>query len=207
MFFSIANRMDYVVMFVVAIIVIIGIYQFYFWCQRNNQRPPVTLHSFVDNWFELRPRWIWVYSGLYYPIIIVMVFTFKSIRHFNYTILSFVLLLLMQMLFFVFLPVQTPDVWRVRRSGSSLTDRFMNYVQAVDGANNCFPSMHMSVATLTALHLLANIPAIGFWIWIFPALIGVSAMYTKQHYFLDLLPGAGLGWVSYRLFMLIYRAA
>lgn len=204
MLFSIANKMDYVVMFVMAIIVIVGIYQFYFWCQRNNHRDAIGLHSFVDDWFPLQPRWIWIYSGIYYPIIVFMIFTFRDLRHFSYTVLSFFILMLIQMLFFVFFPVHTPTHWRVRIEGSSLTARFMNYVQSVDGSNNCFPSMHISVSTLTALHLSMNYPAFGLWVWTFPVLIGFSALFTKQHFFLDLFPGAILGWISFRIYLQIY---
>jgi membrane-associated phospholipid phosphatase len=195
------NGTDYIVLFIMAVLVIIGIYQFYFWCQRNNKRAPVELPCFVDNWFTLKPWWIWVYSGIYYPVIVFMIFSFRDMRHFNYTCISFFVLLLIQMIFFVYFPVKTPDSWRNLVPGNSITHRFMRYVQTLDQSNNCFPSMHISVSTLTSLHLMANIDGVGTWIFIFPILIGFSALYTKQHFFLDLLPGAVVGWFSYQVFV------
>jgi membrane-associated phospholipid phosphatase len=64
--------------------------------------------------------------------------------------------------------------------------------------------MHVSVATLTSCHLLANIPMLGNWVWLFPILIAISAVKTKQHYVYDLLPGALLGLIVYWIFGLIY---
>lgn len=201
---DIEHPMDYAVMFIMAIILIIGFYQFYFWCQRNNLKKPVTLHCAVDKWFGYHPGWVWIYSGIYYPIIVFTVFSFHDFRQFNYTVISYVILLVIQMSFFVFFPVQTPAGWRQQVAINSLTHRFMAYVQTLDKANNCFPSMHVSVSTLTSLHLAMNYPAIGPWIWLFPVLIALSALFTKQHYFLDLVPGALVGWVAFRLFLMIY---
>ena len=37
----------------------------------------------------------------------------------------------------------------------------------------------------------------------FPLLIALSCVLTKQHYLIDLPFGALLGWVAYRLFLLL----
>jgi len=50
------------------------------------------------------------------------------------------------------------------------------------------------VATMTALHLL---PSLGAWAWAFPVLIGMSCLFTKQHYVIDVPIGAGLGALAY----------
>jgi membrane-associated phospholipid phosphatase len=204
MLFSIENKFDYLVMAVMAVLVIVGIYQFYFWTQRNHYRKPIGLHTPIDNLFTLKPMWIWVYSGIYYPIIVFMIFSFQDMRHFNYTVFSFFILLIFQMLFFVFMPVQTPIEWREAVVGDGVTQRFMRYVQKLDKTSNCFPSMHMSVSNLTALHLQMNYPEFGNAVFVFPVLIALSALYTKQHFFLDLIPGALLGWGVFKIFEVIY---
>ncbi len=198
------SLLDYTVIFIMTLILIIGIYQFYFWCQRHPFRPAIEFNSKIDAWFSLKPAWIWIYSGLYYPIIVFMVASFKDMRHFNYTVLSFFILLVFQMIFFVFFPVKTPDHWRGSLTGSSLTHRFVRYVQKLDKSSNCFPSMHVSVSTLTALHLFYNLPALGYWILFFPVLIAISALFTKQHYFWDLIPGAALGGICFKIYEVLY---
>ena len=70
-------------------------------------------------------------------------------------------------------------------------------VQRFDARSNSFPSMHVSVATLTALHLQGHF---GLAAFAFPVLVGLSCLFTKQHYLIDLPPGAALGWTVYRLY-------
>jgi membrane-associated phospholipid phosphatase len=67
-------------------------------------------------------------------------------------------------------------------------------VQRFDARSNSFPSMHVSVAVLTAFHLQ---PHLGLLALAFPGLIALSCLFTKQHYFLDLPAGALLGWFTF----------
>jgi membrane-associated phospholipid phosphatase len=67
-------------------------------------------------------------------------------------------------------------------------------VQRFDARSNSFPSMHVSVAMLTSLHLL---PHLGTAAFAFPTLIALSCVFTKQHYVVDLPAGALLGWSSF----------
>ena len=45
---------------------------------------------------------------------------------------------------------------------------------------------------------------LGPWGFLFPALIGLSCLYTKQHYVIDIPAGAALGWVVFAVFQRIY---
>lgn len=180
---------------------IVGIYQFYFWCQRNHVGRPRSLRIGLDDRIPYWPSWVWIYSFLYYPIILYTNWVMQDSRHFVYVVGSFVLLLLMQMAFFLAFPVHTPEDWRPGEGVTSLSERFLRFVHRFDARSNCFPSMHVSVAMLTALHLR---PAMGDWAYLAPVLIGISCLFTKQHYILDLPPGAVLGWVAYQGFAAVY---
>jgi membrane-associated phospholipid phosphatase len=67
--------------------------------------------------------------------------------------------------------------------------------------------MHVSVSTLTAFHLHQNLPleigAYSLLSFLFPLLIAISALFTKQHYIVDLAPGAVLGYVNYKIYLLL----
>jgi membrane-associated phospholipid phosphatase len=184
-----------------SVFLIVGVYQFYFWCQRNSLVPARELKSSLDDLIPYRPRWVWIYSFLYYPVIIAINWAVTSPRHFLYVALSYVLLLGFQMAFFTLVPVATPLAWRACNGRSGRSERFLAFVQSLDGRSNSFPSMHTSVATLTALHLW---PMLGAWGLLFPALIGLSCLYTKQHYIIDIPAGALLGGFIFGLFKLIY---
>jgi membrane-associated phospholipid phosphatase len=179
------------------------VYQFYFWCQRNHMAQPRGLKLALDDSIPYWPRWVWVYSFLYYPIIVYVNFAMESPRQFIHTAMSFMVLLMMQMLFFVFLPVAVPEEWRVINQGRGRSERFLALVQRFDARSNSFPSMHTSVATLTALHLF---PHAGPVVVLFPVLIALSCLFTKQHYLLDLPAGAALGGVAFWIYHQTYNS-
>ena len=188
---------DIVIQLLLSAILIVGVYQFYFWCQRNAVSAPRQFNSWLDDLIPYRPRWVWIYSCLYYPVIVYINFVVPGPREFIYMATSFLVLLALQMLFFVFFPVATPDNWRAMNRNRGWSERFLGFVRRFDSPSNCFPSMHVSVATLTALHLL---PAVGPWVFAFPVLIALSCLFTKQHYLIDVPAGAMLGWVSFLCF-------
>ena len=197
-----------VVLIVTAIILILGGYQVYFWPQKNknvSKRAILFKVREIDKFIPFKPGWIWVYSGLYYPIIIYLVLIVSSFEQFVFTAFSFISLLFFQFLFFYLFPVKTPESWRLKiKDGDGLTLRFLKCVQGQDGPENCFPSMHCSVAMLTAMHLI-SMSALGDWsivAFLFPLLIGISTLFTKQHYFVDVPAGFLLGWVNFKLYTL-----
>lgn len=190
------NTLDYIVNITLSIILIVGAYQFYFWCQRQRWFKPRKFHSPLDESIPFQPWWVWIYSFLYYPAIIYLNLLAKDHRQFNYMAISFILLLFCQMAFFLLFPVETPDHWRDLPESKSWSIRFLKFVQYYDKSSNCFPSMHTSVAMLTAMFAW---PYFGAWSLLFPALIAISCMFTKQHYLLDLPAGAALGWGVFQL--------
>ena len=188
---------DYVIHLTLTVFLIVGVYQFYFWCQRNYLTDPRSLKLAIDDWIPYRPAWVWIYSLLYYPIILYTNWVVKSADHFTRIATSYLILLALQMTFFLIFPVATPENWRYRGSKHSWSERLLAFVQSFDASSNSFPSMHTSVATLTALHLY---PSLGSWVFTFPALIGLSCLFTKQHYLIDIPAGALLGWSVFQIF-------
>jgi membrane-associated phospholipid phosphatase len=189
---------DYFVNLVLSVILIVGAYQFYFLPQRRPLRAPRSFHSPLDEAMPFWPVWSWVYSFLYYPAILYLNWLVRDARHFVMMAFSFIVLLLAQLLIFYLFPVETPRHWRSINTGESLSERFLLFVQRFDGPTNCFPSMHVSVAMMTALHAASTL---GPMAYAFPALIAVSCVFTKQHYMIDLVFGALLGWGVYLGYM------
>ena len=191
---------DYLIHLTLSVFLIIGVYQFYFWCQRNPLTQPREIRIRVDDWIPYRPQWVWIYSFLYYPAILYTNLMVNSSRQFTHLALSYLLLLLLQMAFFLLFPVVTPESWRRNQRQRNWPERFLAFVQSFDARSNSFPSMHTSVATLTALHLY---PSLGAWALAFPVLIGLSCLFTKQHYVIDVPAGGVLGWFAYYVYRLL----
>lgn len=49
---------DYLIDLTLSVFLIIGVYQFYFWCQRNYVAQPRELRLPVDDWIPYRPGWV-----------------------------------------------------------------------------------------------------------------------------------------------------
>ena len=193
------TALNYAIHLTLSVFLMIGGYQFYFWCQRNHLVPPRELRFPLDDRIPYWPTWVWIYSFLYHPIILYTTITVESADQFTYLATSYLLLLGFQMVFFLAFPVVTPESWRARNEQRTYSERFLAFVQKLDARSNCFPSMHVSVATLTAMHLYSKL---GVWVLAFPVLIGVSCLFTKQHYLVDVPAGAALGWVTFHVFQL-----
>ncbi|MBP6918437.1 MAG: phosphatase PAP2 family protein [Legionellaceae bacterium] len=116
---------------------------------------------------------------------------------------GFLFLLMMQTYFFLRHPVAAPAVWRENARKSSISRKFprsMRFVELVwsfDNARNSMPSMHVSVATMVDLTISQAYPNFIFVGWLFPVLIGTSALKIKQHYVVDLVPGAIIGAIAF----------
>jgi hypothetical protein len=120
---------DYAINLLLSLVLIVGVYQFYFWCQRNHLAAPRELKLRIDDWIPYWPSWVWVYSCIYYPIILYLNFIIDSAHHFTHVATSYVLLLGLQMLFFVLFPVTTPAHWRGYNRERGLSERFLALVQ------------------------------------------------------------------------------
>ena len=194
---------DYFVCLVSAVVMIVGGYQFYFFVQRHHMHEARQFNTRFDDLVPFWPSWVWIYSGLYYPVILVLVFTQGSYESFSKTAFSFLVLLAMQFTVFYFFPVRIPDRWRVYDVNGSWSLRMLGFVHHFDKLVNSIPSMHVSVATLTAIHLHSGLAAtLGPYapiVYLFPLMIALSAIFTKQHYLADLPPGVAFGAIAYWL--------
>lgn len=200
--------LDAVVAFFLAALLIIGGYQVYFLPQKAPLRSSRSLLIALDDKIPFKPRWVWIYSLLYYPFIISIVFTIRDFRQFAYTSVNFLILLVIQISVAFLFPVKVPSRWRSYDPNASISEKFLSIVQSIDKGGNCFPSMHVAVAILASLHIAKNLrghfgPEV-YGIFIIPILIMMSCLFTKQHYILDLPAGCALAAAVFSLYPIMY---
>lgn len=188
---------DRALLVIITVVLIVGGYQFYFWAQRQTFRDARYLpNTALDRGIAFDPRWVWVYSGLYYPMILLAAFAQRDWPHYAHTVGMFIALLAVQVGFFITWPFAVPAAWRenarlhpnARRYPRSM--KFLEMVWSYDKLRNALPSMHVSVATMVDLTISSTWPSFMMVGWLFPVAIGISALKTKQHYIADLGPGA-----------------
>lgn len=184
----------------ITVILIYGGYSHYFWAQRQRWYPARFIGTRLDDRIGYDARWVWIYSALYYPMILLAALSIPTWQEYAYAVGCFLALLAAQMVFFLFLPVEIPPEWRtvnraawVRQHGRSYSQDFLDAVWSYDKLRNSMPSMHVSVAVMVDLTIWRNWPMVGHVGILFPILIAISAIKTKQHYLWDIPAGAALG--------------
>ena len=169
----------------------------YLLIERHLWRTPIRFPlSPVDRWIGFSPHWVWVYQSIYGIVILPYLATKRDeIRRYA---LGFALIMLMSFTCFMLFPVVCPRTQQPHASG------MYGFLIRYDLPYNTFPSLHMAVATYSALvatHVtrgnIHRVLRVLLPAWIL--LIGCSALATKQHYSVDLLPGVLLGWIACRL--------
>src|SRR5262245_37247463 len=130
------DLLDYVVVLPITIVIIVGMYQFYFWCQRQNWRTPIQLETRFDALFGFHPGWTWIYCGLYYPVIVLLILVVRDMRHYCYMTFSYIVLLLLHMAFFLIFPVSVPESWRDYAAGGGASKRLLQLVHRFDSCSN-----------------------------------------------------------------------
>lgn len=190
---------EYLILTTLIAVSITGGYQIFFWVQRNNYFFKTRCFKIkIDDLIPFWPSWVWIYSFLYYIMIGYVVVSIKSIEQGVFIIFGGLVLLFFQCVCFMFFPTVACNDFSWRKyEGNSLSVRYLKFIQKLDNGRNCFPSMHMSMATYISLVLSPVISLLGAWIFI--ALIFFSTVFVKQHPLFDLLPGVILGWLVYLL--------
>lgn len=190
---------DRVLEIFITVVLIVGGYQFYFWAQRQTFFDARYFETDWDRKIVFDPRWVWIYSGLYYPMILLAALSVPTWPAYAYAVGCFLTLLAIQVTMFVLWPVAIPAAWRTASHVHAARDiaphsmRMLDMVWSYDKLRNSLPSMHVSVAMMVDLTIGANWPIAGYVGVLFPLLIATSALKTKQHYCIDVIPGAVLG--------------
>ncbi len=74
------------------------------------------------------------------------------------------------------------------------------WLQTVDGPYNSFPSLHVSITTLSTLACY-DWHKKHAWLLIWPPLVAISTVLIKQHHLLDVVGGIALGVLGYAMFL------
>jgi len=86
-------------------------------------------------------------------------------------------------------------------AAASAFDRLLAALYAVDRPTNLFPSLHVSLSFLFALAAGRAWPKRRLWFLAWAMLIAVSTLFTRQHYFVDVIGGVLVGFAAWRIFL------
>ena len=176
-----------------------GGYQLYFWVQRNTRATPARcLVLPFDARIGFEPRWIWFYSVVHYAMVGLTVITIQDAGNALSLVFGGLMVLVSGCAIFYFFPTDVPESYRSFEI-TSLSTRYLSFIQSMDNSRNAFPSMHCAIATYAGA-TLATAPSIGPWLgYGFITATVVSCLWLKQHVVLDTVGGVALGLAVFHL--------
>ena len=155
--------------------------------------------TWLDHALPVAPAWSLVYLSLFLAALLP-VFVVHQQELLRRTVNAFLAIWLVAYVFFVAYPTVGP-----RPSGVVIGDEFsvwlLRSIYSSDFRYNCFPSLHVAQCFLAALVCARVHRGVGAVAGLWAALVGISTLYTKQHYVLDVISGALLAYVAYRVFL------
>ncbi len=153
----------------------------------------------LDRALPLQPEWMIVYGSLYIFVIVLPVLVVRQAPLFRRAMQAYLLVMIVAYAGFVLYPTAAPRPDEVVGTGFAAWSLRLAY--ALDPPYGCFPSLHVAYAFVSALtcyrvHRGVGMAAVGWAV-----LIGISTLYTKQHYVVDVIAGALSALLAYALFL------
>ena len=165
----------------------------------TQNRTTYTPETALDRAMSLQPAWMLVYGSLYVFILLLPVLVVRQHELFRRGLKAYLAVMLAAYVGFALYPTAAPRPDDVPGIGFSAWALRLAY--SIDPPYNCFPSLHVAYAFVSALTCYRVHRAVGIVAAVWAALIGVSTVYTKQHYVVDVIAGVVSAYVAYLLFL------
>ena len=153
----------------------------------------------LDRMIPVQPVWSLIYGALYMFLIVLPVFIVRHDEHIRRTVFAYLTVWITSYVMFLVYPTEAP------RPEIVIGDGFAAWgLRALYGADppyNCFPSIHVAHSFVSALTCWRVHHGVGIATIVCAALVGISTLYTKQHYVVDVIAGVLLALVASFVFL------
>ena len=156
----------------------------------------------LDHVIPFVPEFVWIYHTLI-PVILITMFSFVSRKEvFFSAFTAYMIASVTLSIFYVLFPSFYPRESFV--DPSSISGWLVELTRMIDGANNTFPSGHVTFSWLLAFFVgltqyVKNRPWIKTVYFVWAVLITLSTLTLKQHFIVDVLSGILLASMCYFL--------
>lgn len=162
---------------------------------RSLHAPEVAL----DRAFPLQPTWALVYGTLYLFLILLPVFVVRQRELIRRTLFAYLTIWLVAYACFLDYPTIAPRPVEV--AGSGFLAWGLRFLYSADPPYNCFPSLHVAHSFVSAAACYRVHRGVGIAAGGCAALVGLSTLFTKQHYVLDVVAGVLLAGAAIVVFL------
>lgn len=156
----------------------------------------------LDRLVPLQPAWALVYGSLYLFVILLPVFVVRQEEQIRRTVLAYLSVWLAAYVCFLLYPTVAPRPEAVDGEGFMVWG--LRFLYDADPPYNCFPSLHVAHSFVSALACWRVHRGVGIAATLCAALIGLSTLFTKQHYVLDVVAGVVMAGIAYAVFLRRY---
>jgi membrane-associated phospholipid phosphatase len=160
--------------------------------------PPV-----LDRFIPFEPGFVFLYLGVY-PMFLLPYFCARRPATLHRAAIGQALMLLVSYVVFLAMPVAF-DRPLLPEPAPNFSAWVLQIVYGRDPPWNCLPSTHCAIALMSALAVWEADRRLGIWAVLTALGIGLSTMYTKQHYLVDVIAGFGLAGLTWWLLHWVWR--
>jgi membrane-associated phospholipid phosphatase len=171
----------------------------------TRERPAHAPELALDRAMSVQSEWMIVYGSLYVFAVVLPLLAVREAALFRRALQAYLLVMLVAYAGFLLYPTVAPRPADV--SGVGFAAWTLRLAYSLDPPYNCFPSLHVAYSFVSALTCFRVHRTIGIGAIVWAALIGVSTVYTKQHYVVDVIAGAVMACAAYLLFLRGYSRA
>lgn len=154
----------------------------------------------LDRAIPLQPGWMIAYGSIWI-FAFLPVFVVRQPALTRRAMLAALTVIAIAYVGFLLYPTVLP---RSEMVGEGFFARSLEVNYSLDPPYNCFPSLHVAWAFVAALTCYRVHRGVGFVALSWAAIIGISTLFTKQHYVIDVIGGIAIAFAAYLLFLRDY---
>ncbi|HEY0512669.1 MAG TPA: phosphatase PAP2 family protein [Thermoanaerobaculia bacterium] len=156
----------------------------------------------LDRAIPLQPAWALAYGPLYLFLILLPVFVVRQDEQIRRTVLAYLTVWMVAYVCFLLYPTTASRPDKVIGEGFAVWG--LRFLYSSDPPYNCFPSLHVAHSCVSALTCYRVHRGVGIAAALGAVLVGVSTLYTKQHYVADVIAGVFLACLACAVFLRNY---
>lgn len=164
--------------------------------------PAFVPETSLDRAIPLEPSWMLVYGSLYVFAFLLPLLVIRQPDLLRRAMYAFLSVMLVSYAGFLVFPTAAPRPAQV--TGDGFAAWALRLAYDIDPPHGCFPSLHVAYSCVAALACWRVHRGVGAAAAIWAGLIGVSTLYTKQHFIADVIAGALVAGAAYIVFLRTY---
>ena len=163
----------------------------------------------LDTKIPFVAEFIWIYHTLIPVLALTGFMLFKDKKLFSFMTYGNLAAGAILCIFYVLIPSYYPREASGVIDTTTLSGWLVELTRTIDGANNTFPSGHVTFSWLMAYFVSLSrtgrkYPSIAITYFCWAALIAISTLTLKQHYLFDVVSGIGLASIIFYISRRVY---